>query len=154
MKKFGILLFVLGFVLTSFTLLNPSFSTHSSQNDNTKGIQFKNISFDEALKLAEKEKKLIFIDAYTSWCGPCKLMSKNTFTDEKVGAYFNKNFINLKIDMEKDTDGPNVARRFSVSAYPTFLFVDGKGKLNSRLIGYMAPSDFLIRTQKETKIKG
>ena len=66
------------------------------------GIDFlHNKNWKEILAQAKKENKLIFLDAYTSWCGPCKHMQSEVFTDMAVGYYFNKNFINVKMDMEE-----------------------------------------------------
>ena len=67
----------------------------------SRGIDFFPGSWNEALELAKKEDKLIFLDAYASWCGPCKSMQKKVFPTDKVGEYFNARFINVKIDMEK-----------------------------------------------------
>lgn len=99
------------------------------------GIHFESMTFEEAMKEAKKTGKLIFIDAYTDWCGPCKRMAATTFKDPEVAALFNKNFINIKVEMEKDKDGPELARRYRVVAYPTLLFVDGNGKLVKQSIG-------------------
>ena len=60
------------------------------------GIEFFHGSWDEALELAKKEHKAIFMDAYAEWCGPCKRMAKNIFTQKEVGDFFNKHFINVK----------------------------------------------------------
>lgn len=66
------------------------------------GISFEHSSWEDILKKAKEENKLIFIDAYTTWCGPCKMMARNVFTDAEVGTFFNQNFINVKLDMEKE----------------------------------------------------
>lgn len=100
-----------------------------------QGIEFSKKTYAEALKQAKKENKAIFIDVYTSWCGPCKYMSENTFTIPAVGAEYNKNFICLKLDAEKSEDGRAVAKKFDVSAYPTLLFVNGDGELVYRFLG-------------------
>ena len=92
------------------------------------GIQFIHDNYNEAIAKAKSEKKIIFLDAYTTWCGPCKMMSKLTFTVPEVGSFFNKNFVNLKFDMEKG-DGPMLQQKFDVVAYPTLLFIDSSGKL-------------------------
>ncbi|PWL24759.1 MAG: thioredoxin [Fluviicola sp. XM-24bin1] len=113
----------------------------------TAGITFKKKSFEEAKKEAKKSGKLIFIDAYTDWCGPCKRMAATSFKDPKVGEMFNKNFINLKIEMEKDKDGPELARKYRVVAYPTLLIIDGNGKLVKQSVG-MKSSDQLIALAK------
>ena len=71
-----------------------------------KGIRFEQTKeWKKVLKKAKKEKKLIFIDCYTSWCGPCKMLSSQVFTLENVGNQFNADFVNVKYDMEKDADG-------------------------------------------------
>jgi len=125
-----------------------SFSTMNSIEENKvvaegKGISFSSISFEQAKAEAKKTGKLIFIDAYASWCGPCKMMDRNTFSDGDVGKFFNEKFINLKVDMEKSVDGPMLSRMFRVTAYPTFLWVDSEGKLVKREMGYRTPEQFL-----------
>lgn len=97
-----------------------------------EGIHFFNGTWSEALAEAKKSDKLIFLDAYASWCGPCKIMAKNTFTDARVGKYFNENFINFKMDMEKNPDGPRLSRKFHLEAYPSLYFVD----LNEKLVHF------------------
>ncbi len=99
-----------------------------------QGIKFEHSSWDAVLKKAKEEKKIVFIDFYTSWCGPCKHMSTEIFTQDTVGKYFNENFINYKIDAEKG-EGPKIASKFKVSAYPTFVFVNDKGELVYRFLG-------------------
>jgi thiol:disulfide interchange protein len=99
------------------------------------GIKFVNLTFQKAVQQAKTSNKLVFIDVHTSWCGPCKEMAATTFKDAEVGALFNKNFINLKIDAEKDADGPSVARAYGVRAYPTLLFIDGDGNVVQKVIG-------------------
>ena len=100
------------------------------------GIQFTQITLEKAKKQAAKSGKLIFIDAYTDWCGPCKKMAATSFKDEEVGKVFNDNFINLKIEMEKNPDGQQVARRYNVRAYPTLLIIDANGNLVKQAIGF------------------
>ncbi len=107
-----------------------------------KGIKFDDISYQTALEKAKTSNKLIFIDAYAVWCGPCKWMAANTFTDEKVGEFFNDNFINLKIDMEKG-EGPELARKLQVTAYPTLFFINKDGEIVKRVLGAKPAKEFL-----------
>lgn len=111
------------------------------------GIQFQKLSFQEALNKAKKENKLIFLDAYTDWCGPCKEMEKNIFPQKEVGDLFNANFINLQIDMEKG-EGPGLMKRYPINAFPTFLLIDGDGKEVHRLVGYHETKPFLVAIRK------
>lgn len=107
-----------------------------------QNISFQEISFKELLVKAKKEDKLVFIDAYASWCGPCKLMEKNIFTKKSVSDYYNSNFVNAHFDMEKG-EGRELAAKFGVRSYPTYLFVNGKGDLVHQDVGYMGEEQFL-----------
>ncbi|MEY8759496.1 thioredoxin family protein [Chryseobacterium tongliaoense] len=108
----------------------------------SQGIKFEDSNFATILAKAKKENKLIFIDAYASWCGPCKLMVKNIFPLKTVGDYYNSNFVNAKIDMEKG-EGIALAKKYNVKAYPTYLFVNGDGEEVHRTLGYVEEKDFI-----------
>jgi len=90
-------------------------------------IEFRDLSFKEGLEAAAEEGKPVFIDCFTTWCGPCKWMSANIFTDSKVAQYYNENYICLKIDMEKG-EGVDIAKKYGIRAYPTLLYLDAKGE--------------------------
>jgi thiol-disulfide isomerase/thioredoxin len=112
------------------------------------GIVFFQGSWGEALETAKKEHKIIFMDAYAEWCGPCKRMAKEVFTLKEVGDFYNKYFINVKMDMEKG-EGPKLASKYRVSAYPTLFFINDKGEMvNSKVGGLNA--DQLIGLGKAT----
>lgn len=106
----------------------------TTANPKVEGIQFVDLSWSKALAKAKKEKKLIFFDAYTSWCGPCKMMQKTVFTRKDVGEYFNATFINVKKDMEVG-EGPQLANMYPIEGYPTLFFIDGNGKLVTSHLG-------------------
>ena len=99
-----------------------------------KGIEFFDGTWEEALALAKKDHKIIFVDAYASWCGPCKRMAKNVFTDEEVGKVYNRHFINVKMDMEKGK-GPEFAQKYGVSSYPTLFFIDEEAQVVNQVKG-------------------
>lgn len=107
-----------------------------------QGIKFEDTNFATILAKAKKENKLVFIDAYASWCGPCKLMVKNVFPQKPVGDYYNSHFVNAKIDMEKG-EGIELAKKYNVKAFPTYLFVDGNGEVVHRTLGYVEENDFI-----------
>lgn len=107
-----------------------------------KGIEFFHGTFAEAKELAGQQGKLIFVDAFTTWCGPCKRMSANVFTQEEVGELYNMTFINLKLDMEKG-EGKAFQKQYQVNAFPTLLFLDPEGKVVHKVIGGMDVTNFL-----------
>jgi thioredoxin-related protein len=123
-------------IYTFFFLVAISFNAQSKT-----GIQFQTKNLEEAKKLAQQENKLIFIDLYTTWCGPCKLMKKNTFPNPELGEFFNKNFISLYIDAEKE--GTELAKKFKIVNYPSFLFLDQNGELVQYEYGYYNAAQFL-----------
>lgn len=113
---------------------------------NAQGILFTEGSWAEIKAKALQEDKIIFMDAYTTWCGPCKWLAANVFTDEAVGEVMNAEFINVKFDMEKG-EGLELAKTYNVRAYPTLLFIDGNGDLVHRICGAMPAEPFLEEIQ-------
>jgi len=85
---------------------------------------------------------LVLIDFYTDWCGPCKMMDENTFSDDKVKAYANQHFVSMKVNAEKG-EGVELSDRYNIRGYPTILFVNDKGEEVDRMMGYREPEDFL-----------
>lgn len=108
----------------------------------SQGIEFNNGTWKDVLKHAKKQNKPIVVDAYTTWCGPCKWMAANTFTDAEVGAFVNKKFIAYKMDMEEG-EGVQFAIDNQVEAYPTILFFDSNGKATHRGVGATAAKEFI-----------
>ncbi len=127
---------------STLILLACLFTLNLSAQDAATGMQFVEKPFEELLAQAKAEDKVIFIDAYTTWCGPCKMMAAKVFPQEEVGKVYNERFINAKFDMEKG-EGPGLARRYSVMAYPTYLFVDGNGDIVHKGLGYIPAEEFL-----------
>jgi thiol:disulfide interchange protein len=112
------------------------------------GIAFFKGSWAEALKEADKSNKLIFLDAYAAWCGPCKMMAKKTFTKKDVGEFFNEHFINFKMDMEKHEEGPRLSKKYALTAYPTLYFVDENEKIVHQTLGYQSPNDLVTNGRR------
>ena len=126
--------------------LLPLFS--AAQNS----IDFKLLTFQEAKDLANEENKLIFLDAFTSWCAPCKWMESNVFVQPQVYEYFNANFINTKFDCEKG-EGIAIAEKYQVRSFPTYLFIDGEGELVYRTQSRMEADAFLKEAENANNPK-
>ncbi|MEY4935158.1 MAG: hypothetical protein RIS64_1517 [Bacteroidota bacterium] len=124
--------------LLFFFLPNALFA----QSNTLTGIQFIHENWRTALDSAKKKDKLIFLDAYTAWCAPCKAMNRDVFTKQNVSNFYNQQFINVKMDMEKG-DGVALAMAYQVKAYPTFLFINADGKAVHRAVGYQEVDAFL-----------
>jgi thioredoxin 1 len=130
MKKliFSILLVIGATIFFAFaTKLNIGKDNMQANNKTETGIRFIEADWSKAVAEAKKQKKMIFIDAYTSWCGPCRMLKQNTFTDKAAGDFFNKNFINIALDMEQG-DGIAFAQKYQIAAYPTLLIMDADQK--------------------------
>lgn len=115
---------------------------YKSQANTVAGIHFSEGSWKEIQDLARKENKAIFIDVYTSWCGPCKKMAAEVFPQQQVGNVFNASFINYKIDAEKG-EGIELSNKYNAKAYPTYLFINSDGELLYRTTGYMPAESFI-----------
>ncbi|MDG1427475.1 MAG: thioredoxin domain-containing protein [Crocinitomicaceae bacterium] len=123
-----------GIGILALALIAIAAMTSLTKSDS--GIEFDHLTMEKAQKKAAKSEKLIFIDAYTDWCGPCKRMAATTFKDSEVAEFFNDEFINLKIEMEKNPEGNSIARKYGVRAYPTLLIIDSDGNLVKKTIGF------------------
>jgi thioredoxin 1 len=105
-------------------------------------INFIEDAWTQALKQAAAQNKYIFVDAYATWCGPCKMLKAKTFTDSQVAAFYNKNFINVSIDMEKGM-GPQLAKEWQMQAYPTLIIFSPKGKPVLGTVGFVDANTLL-----------
>ncbi len=113
-----------------------------AQEQKPSGIEFFHGSFAELKAKSTESGKPIFIDAYTTWCGPCKWMAKTVFTSKEAGEYFNQNFICAKVDMEAG-EGIELAKTYEVNAYPTLLFLNASGDLIHRSVGAVDAAKFI-----------
>lgn len=100
---------------------------------------FSDLSFDAAIQSAAKAHKVVLIDFYTTWCGPCHLLDKLTWTDTNVIKLLEEKTVALRLDAEKET---NLASRFKIEAYPTILLIKSDGTELDRLIGFRDPKTF------------
>ena len=112
-----------------------------------QGIKFEEGEFADVLAKAKKEGKPVFMDCYTSWCGPCKVLSSKVFPLKSVGDFFNARFVSTKIDMEKG-EGKELARKYGVKAFPTLLVLDAEGNVIHRLTGGRSPQSLIAEVSR------
>lgn len=110
---------------------------------NGQGIRFFKGTFDEALVKAKEEKKLIFVDFYAVWCGPCKQMVEKVFVDEEVGKFMNDKFVCMQVDVEKAGWQKETAEKYNVTVLPTLIFFKADASVVTRLAGARDKADFL-----------
>ncbi len=106
-------------------------------------MDFSAQTWEQVLKQAKETQKLIYLDCYTAWCGPCKMMDKSVFTNPEVIDFYDKNFLNYKMDMEKGV-GPELVEKYKVKVYPTHLFIDGDGNVIHRSISFKNSREFIL----------
>lgn len=138
----GLLVFTAIMIFAFVPHINVKHAGVNSNNKKGEGIKFMEADWNKALLEAKKQNKPIFLDAYTSWCGPCKMLKSNTFTDKAVGEFFNKNFINVALDMEQG-DGLAVGEKYQIRAYPTLIITDADQKSVSVSEGYIEPAQLI-----------
>ncbi|MEM6342526.1 MAG: thioredoxin fold domain-containing protein [Bacteroidota bacterium] len=129
---------LLAYLLISLWLFDPSLLSAQEVTDVVEEgpyVAFIDGSWSEARTLAAEQGKYIMVDAYTDWCGWCKVQDKNTFHNEKVAAYMNENLVAVKIDFEKGV-GIDLAMKYRVRSFPTLLFFTPEGKIAGRIVGY------------------
>lgn len=117
-----------------------------------QGMEFmpEGSTLQDAVDKAAKEDKMVFLDCYTSWCGPCKMMANTIFPTKEVGDFMNPKFVSIKIDMEKG-EGPALAKRLEISAYPTFVIFDKSGKEIGRSVGGSDAERFISRVKEASE---
>lgn len=112
-------------------------------------VNFFTGTWDEARAKAKAEGKMILVDAYTYWCGPCKVMDKTMFHgNQEVADYINKHFVAYKVECEHDA-GVAFARKYRVNVYPTLLFFNTNGELLEKHLGFNSDQQEFLKGFKE-----
>jgi thioredoxin-related protein len=115
--------------------------------------EIKWMKFEEAALATQHNPKMILVDVYTDWCGWCKKMDKETFTNPEVIAYVNANFYPVKLHGEKEDrkftfkgkeyTEASMAKTMRVSSYPNFVIMDVTMENITQLPGYRQPKPFI-----------
>ena len=114
------------------------------------GIEFSKGSWKKQLNQAKRQKKLIFLDCHTKWCGFCKVLAQYVFTDPEVARFYNQHFVNVEMDMEEGV-GVELVKRYGIHAYPTLLFINAQGELEDYHAGYLAPKEPIALGERALK---
>lgn len=125
-------------------------SEHETPND--QGIVFFVGSLQEGLEKAKSENKLLFVDCYTTWCGPCKILKQYTFKDANLGDYMKENYVSMAIDMET-FEGGILAKKYGIEAYPTLMFLDKYGRVINHQVGGIGAEALLAKAELTVRKK-
>ena len=142
-------------------LLVCAFLSLNAYAQTTSAIKFENnLTWSQIRQKAKAENKFIFLDAYTTWCGPCKQMSREVFPMKEVGDFFNKHFISVAIQFDvsdKDdentkkwrNDAEQIKSLYRIAAYPTYLFLAADGELRHTIVGaILNPEEFIAKASE------
>jgi thioredoxin-related protein len=136
-----------------------------AQNETSHGINWtEGLTWEQVKQKAKQENKYIFVDAYATWCGPCKLMDKYVYPNDTIGDFFNEHFIAVKAQMDltdsdsksiKDwyDDATAIKTEYAVEAYPSLIFLSPDGKILQKEEGYR-PVPNLLAVAKQTLSPG
>lgn len=113
-------------------------------------VRFTDKNLDAVREEATQQNKLVFIDLYATWCGPCKNMERTVFSQPEVGDFMAEHFVAAKYDIEKPT-GSALAKKYGVRSIPTFLIFDTEGTLLGQITGGMSTDDFIQAVEEILK---
>ena len=142
--RLGLVLALLSLPLWTACSNNENAAEADTEVATNEGMEFFEGSYEDAIALAKEEEKLVFVDVWTTWCGPCIVMQETVFPLPEVGDYFNARFVNYKLDAEdEDQNGPEISAQFEINVVPTYLILDGEGNELGRATGGCAPDQFI-----------
>ncbi len=151
MKK---IVFEMKKIILALSLVSLIALVYACSRESIKKINFVKTTdktMEQMLAEAKIQRKILFVDVYTSWCGPCKWMDENTFKDARVTEKFNKKFLNYKVDGES-FEGVNVGIIYRVDSYPTYLFINPDGRVLHRIEGMMSSEGLMQEADFATKL--
>lgn len=135
--------------VTMLVVMLCSFRAGAQQKATTPEIKFTTQQYKQVLASAKLTHKLIFVDAFATWCGPCRQLKKTTFKDPEAAAYFNTHFINYSMDVEKG-EGVDLAKGWQIEGLPTLLILDENGKVLATHTGYVDGNGLMEFAQEAT----
>lgn len=165
MKQFIFLFFLfVRFQEVQSTSLHNAESIRIPQEiSNKPGIKWtEGLTWEQIKEKAKKENKFIFIDCFATWCKPCKMMDKYVYLNDTIGAFFNRHFISIKVQTDKNKndddfiqkwykDAEKIILKYKVETVPTFIFLSPRGEIVYKKSGYSSVNDFLAIARIATK---
>lgn len=129
------------------------FPVRGQESAAPEGIRFEHGTWDEALAKAKSENKLLFVDVWATWCGPCKRLANEVFPQKEVGDFFNSHFVSYKLQIDIEDKATReryqqLANSYNAAALPTLLWVNGDGKLEHFSVGYVQAGALLEEARK------
>jgi len=125
---------------------------NDEQTSDDYSVSFiENGSISLLMETAKAENKIIFLDFYADWCGPCKQMDREVFQDKQIGDFFNENFINFKVNGDRGS-GRELANLYDVKGYPTVVFIDPKGVVLSRQVGLIFQEQLMSLAEQSIEL--
>lgn len=135
MNKSNIVYIGLSVILLGYFGYTRFFQADLYNEKSETGVQFTEMSFQEAKQAATAEGKLLFVDVYAPWCGTCKKMKKTSLSDAEVGKLFEQKFVSMAINGDA-SPGSELAEKWDIQGYPTLLIMDASGTVLAKQSGY------------------
>ena len=127
-------------IVIYYIIINSIAISISSQESKQQVVFYK--SYQEGIKLAKINHKAVLLDFFAEWCEPCKVMDNEVLVDPTLSRFFNSNFISIKIDGESK-EGKKLMKDYLVTGFPTYIFINKKGKTVNRISGALEAKQFL-----------
>src|SRR5579862_5803611 len=112
----------------------------SSTSNKSVAAVFSNVTLEQGLQMAKADNKLVMVDFYADWCGPCKMLDAKTWSDATVQTWLQDKTVPLKINVDK---APELAGQYKIQGIPALVFIAPDGAEVGRLVGFHEPSQFL-----------